>query len=120
MCICAVPGPKNPDNTIVVQNEKPEKWSGRLFDIGLYKNHRLLTVYKNVDVGNQVDLMLQPKLLFAVVRNMYVGKVFTTLEMTTSMTEFDLTNYPDGLVVTLTAEGGSGEYVFTGSGLMEQ
>ena len=94
---------------------KPKSWSGQKYDIGVYKSGRLLVVQKQVRVLDQVDFMLQPTLYFAVARNMYVGKVFTSLEIMTSMKTFDLSQYPNGLEVTLTQAPGGGDYMFTGS-----
>lgn len=75
-------------------------------------------VQRDVHIGDQVDFMLQPRVFFAVVRNMYVGKIFTSLEITSAMTEFDLSNYPNGIVVSLTEAGGSGEFAFSGEQMM--
>ena len=50
----------------------------------------------DVCVGNQVDFMLQPKIYFGVVRNMKVGDTFTSLEITSALTEYDLSNFPNG------------------------
>ena len=62
--------------------------------------------------------MLQPKLYFGVVRNMKVGDTFTSLEITSALTEFDLSNYPTGLEVTLNQAPGGGKYSFTGQLMM--
>ena len=88
-----------------------------MFDVGVYKNGELLVVQKDVHIGDQVDFMLQPKLYFGVVRNMVVSDVFTSLEITSFLTEFDLSEYPDGLKVTLSQTGGGGQYQFTGEHL---
>jgi len=69
---------------------------------------------KDVHCGDQVDFMLQPRLFFAVVRNVQVGDIFTSLEITTNMTEFDLSDYPNGLEVTLNESAGGGQYSFNG------
>ena len=58
--------------------------------------------------------MLQPKLYFGVVRNLKVGDVFTTLEITSSISEFDLSDYPNGIEVTLNEAPGGGRYSFFG------
>ena len=85
-----------------------------MFDVGIYKNGGLLVVQKDVHIGDQVDFMLQPKLYFGIVRNMVESEVFTSLEITSFLNDFDLSEYPDGLKVTLTQLGGGGEYKFTG------
>ena len=89
-----------------------------MFDVGIYKNGELLVVQKDLHTGDQVDFMLQPKLYFGVVRNMVVSDVFTSLEITSFLTEFDLSEYPDGLKVTLSQTGGGGEYKFIGEHLL--
>ena len=88
-----------------------------MFDIGVYKSNHLLVTQPDVHVGDQVDFMLQPKLYFGVVRNMKVGDTFTSLEITSALTEFDLSNYPNGLDVTLAQEPGGGQYKFSGAPL---
>ena len=108
----------NPENTIVIRNKKPKAWSGRKFDIGIYKSQKLLLVQKDVRVGDQVDFTLKPIISFAVVRNMHVGKVFTSLEITSALTEFDLSEYPNGIIVTLKQKGSSGQYEFSAESMV--
>lgn len=103
----------NPDNAIVIENKPPSAWNGRKFDIGIYKEGKLILTHKDVHVGNQVDFMLQPRLFFAVVRNVTIGDVFTSLEIMTSMTEFDLSDYPHGMEVTLNEAPGGGQFKFS-------
>ena len=106
---------KNPNGTIVCKNNKPSTWSGRMFNVGIYKDERLLVTQEDVHIGDQVDFMLKPQLFFAVVRNMHVGQVFTSLEITSSLTPFDLSDYPNGIIVTLNEAPAGGEYTFTAS-----
>ena len=108
----------NPNNSIVIKNQKPKTWTGRTFDIGIYKSGRLLVVQKGVRIMDQVDFMLQSKLYFAVARNMHVGKVFTSMEISSKMTMFDLSQYPNGIEVTLTQTPGGGEYSFSAASLI--
>ena len=89
-------------------------WSGRKLDVGIFKNGRLLITQKDVHSGDQIDFLLKPKIYFAVIRNCQVGDVFTSMEITTKMTEFDLSNYPNGLEIILYEDAGSGEYLFVG------
>ena len=105
--------PANPNNTIVIRNKQPLSWSGRMFDVGVYKEGRLLVTQPDVHTDNQIDFMLQPKIYFGVVRNMNVGQSFTSLEITRNLTEFDLSNYPNGIVVTLSEAPGGGRYSFS-------
>lgn len=84
-----------------------------MFDVGIYKDHLLLLTQPSVHVGDQVDFMLQPKLYFGVVRNMQVGDVFTSLEITSALTEFDLSEFPNGIVVILKQEPAGGRYSFS-------
>ena len=105
-----------PNNVIVVQNAIPASWSGRMFDVSLYKSDRVLLTQKDVHVGDQVVMELRPILYFGIAC-MSGGDVFTSLETTSSLTEFDLSNYPNGLVVTLTQQPGVGLYTFTGTAM---
>ena len=57
--------------------------------------------------------MLQPRLYFAVCRNVTIGEIFTSLEITSCMTEFDLSEYPRGMKVTLKESPGGGKYSFS-------
>ncbi|XP_019853418.1 PREDICTED: uncharacterized protein LOC109582851 [Amphimedon queenslandica] len=111
-----VKAPTNPNGSIVIRNIPPATWSGNMFDLGVYKNGSLLVIEKDVLVGNQVGFLLKPKLYFGVVRNLVEGDIFTSLEITSFLTEFDLTNYPNGLKVTLNFPVG-GEYVFSGEAM---
>ena len=62
-----------------------------------------------------MEFILQPRLYFGVVRNMRVGDTFTSLEVTTALTEFDLSIYPNGITVTLKEDPGYRSFIFTGS-----
>ncbi len=103
----------NPDDTIVVENKPPSAWCGRKFDVGVYKDGNLLVTQKDVHIGDQVDFILQPKLFFAVCRNITIGDTFTSLEITSYLVEFDLANFPQGLQVTLNETAGCGMYSFS-------
>lgn len=104
--------PKNPDGNIVIKNVPPTSWSGQKFDIGVYKDKRLLVTQPEVRTGDQVNFMLKPVLYFAVARNIQVGEVFTSLEITSSYADFDLSNFPNGIIVSLDQKPGGGQYVF--------
>ena len=93
---------------------QPQGWTGRKYNIGLIKDGRLLVVQQGVHVGDQANFMLQPKLFFGVVRNMQVGEIFKSLEITQSLTSFDLSEYPNGLQVKLQEELSGGAYTFVG------
>ncbi len=114
-CLFLVPGlVENPNGTIVIENKPPTAWNGQKFDVGIYKDGKLLVTQKDVHVGDQVDFMLQPRLYFGVVRNITIGDIFTSLEITSYLTEFDLSNFPQGLQVTLNEAAGGGRYSFSG------
>ena len=110
--------PANPSNAFVVKNMTPASWSGRSFDVSLYKSDRVLLAQKDVHVGNQGVMILQPKLYFGMVRNMHVGDIFTSLDIIQGLTEFDLSCYPNGMVVTLGPQQPGGDlYTFTGTAM---
>lgn len=104
---------ENPNKSVVVKNIAPLSWSGRKFDVELYKFDRLFAIQPDVHVDSQVDFVLEPKLYFGVGRNMRVGQTFSSMQITSATTMFDLTQYPNGLIVTLKQMPGGGKYVFS-------
>ena len=109
--------PRNPDDMIVIKNVTPITWSGRSFDVSLYKGGRILLSEKGVRVGSQAHMMLKPMLYFGIVMETVAGETPNTLQTASSLTEFDLNNFPNGLVVTLKEEPGSGQYKFSGASM---
>ena len=104
----------NPNNTILVRNAHCDSWTGRKYNIGLYKNGKLIVVEQDVNVGDQVDFMLKPTLYFAVDKNKTVRATFTCVEISQCFTPFDLSSYQNGLNVILTQETSGGRYLFKG------
>ena len=84
-----------------------------MYDVGVYKSGSLLVVQKDLRIRDQIGFMLQPKLFFGVVRNIEEGDVFTSLEIISALTEFDLSNFPNGINVTLRQLPGDGQFEFT-------
>ena len=103
----------NLDGSIVVQNRIPKAWTGRMFDVGVFKDNRLILTQPDVHIGDQVVFIMKPVLFFSIVRNVSVGHVFSSLEIMSSMQEFDLRDFPDGMEVTLDEEPTGGRYTFT-------
>lgn len=103
----------NPDGAIVVKNIEPQAWSGRKFNVGIYKEDSILLQDKGLAIGMQVAFIVSPNLYFGVVSNMKTGQSFESLTMTSSLTDFDLTQYPNGIEVTLKEKPGGGEVYFT-------
>ena len=109
----------NQEGTVIVKNLKPGGWSGRKYNIGLYKAHNLLVLKERVCVNEDAHLDLQPKLYFGVVnRNTHLGQAISS-EAISIFTPFDLTNYPSGLQVTLSEEPNSGKHSFSGMNIEE-
>ena len=107
--------PPNPQNTTVVQNIKPISWSGQPFDFGLYKDGELLVTQSNVGVGSQANFQLTPMLYFGVVCDIQLGETFKSLTITQANHEVDLTQYLNGLKITLTRDDTDGNYTFEAS-----
>lgn len=112
-----------------ILNQKPGTWSGRIVNVGLYKDGKLFMVEPGVGVGNYAELSVSNKLYFAVVVHseqsdfITSGKMFvplfsmqeapvapnmlqpTVLEAQVSqLKEVDLTKFPNGVTVTLTQD----------------
>ena len=68
---------------------------------------------KDVHVGDQVEFLVKPILYFGVTKNLDYGRAFFTFEIMSKIEKFDLNNYPNGMVVTLTQEAGGGKYEFS-------
>ena len=103
-----------PNSSIVIKNIDPRSWTGRKFDVGIYKNNQPFAVHPNLEVGSQVEFTLQDKVYFGVVQNMSIGEIFQSLNQITAPTEFDLTQYPNGITVTLSESQDGGKYSFIG------
>lgn len=112
--------PKNRNGTIVIRNSPPSSnsWGGRKLDLGIFKNNRLLLTHPDVHVGDQVDFVLQPKLCFGIVANMQVGETFISAELPLTLETFDLSEFPNGIVVTVDEAPDSGQYSFTAESLI--
>ena len=106
----------NKSNYIVVKNESGlSNWKGQYFDVLIYKNDLLFVKESQVGARCQVMVKLTPKLFFAVAGGgLKSGDTFQEDELTTISSELvDLSDYPDGVVVTLTKDLQSGSYSFT-------
>ena len=106
----------NPGNSIVVKNVAPRQWGGRPYNFGLYKSGTLMATQCNVGVGSQAVFDYTPQLYFGVVNNMKSGHIFKHISLTQQNFCVDLMKYRNGVVVTLSQNGASGEYVFSASG----
>ena len=91
-----------------MKNLKPGGWSGRKYNIGLYKAHNLLVIKELVSVGEEAHFDLQPKLYFGIATcKMHVGQTFSEEEISV-FTPFDIKkNYPSEFQVTLSIGVGS-------------
>ena len=103
----------NLDGSVVIQNKIPKAWAGRLFDVGIYKDSRLILTQSNIHIGDQVVFIIKPVLFFGIVRNVSVGQVFTSLEIMSCLQEFELADFPDGMEVILDEEPTGGKYSFS-------
>ncbi len=113
--LIAVSAESNTDGTFVVKNAATSPCNGT-YNIGLYKDDALLVVQPDVRIRNEVQFQLQNNLSFGVVQEMSAGNIFNP-DNVMSPTEFEVDYYtfPCGLVVTLSTDPASGEYVFTGT-----
>ena len=81
-----------------------------------------MLVFHEVHAGNQAAIELKPVLYFGkLVRHVSVGDLLVNPEtiQTESQTEFDLSKYPNGVVVTLNQKGSKSKlkYSFTGTSM---
>ncbi len=111
--LIAVSAESSPDGYFVVKNAAKSPCDG-VYNIGLYKDDALLVVQPDVQPGTEVQFQLHNSLSFAVVKER-IGKIFDPINVIGSPTTFDLDKFPCGLVVNLSQDPASGEYVFTGT-----
>lgn len=107
----------NPNNAIVIKNSTPESWSGQKYDISIYKGGQPFVVEESVHTGDQIDFTMKPVLYFAVTRNLKEGSNFRAIEVTSISEAFNLSEFPNGLKVTLSMLPTGGKYEFTGQEL---
>lgn len=117
VCIVDKTKPKNPNGTVAIKNVPPS-WGGRKLDLGVFKSNRLLLAYLDVHVGDQIEFVLKPKLCFGIVNNMKVGETFSSAEIPLTLETFDLSEYPNGIEVTVHEAPDSGRYSFTAESLV--
>ena len=107
-----VTAPPNHDDSIVIRNMPPKMWAGRPYNFGIFKCNKLFLTQSMVGVGSQAEFRWKPYLYFGVVKKMDTGEVFQNISVTQDSFCVDLTKYQTGLLVTLTQNHSSGEYVF--------
>ena len=93
-------------------NVPPKDWNGRMYDVGIYKMGFLLTLYKNLHVGDQVDFTVDHKLCFGICSNLQTGDIFSSLKVVRHYVELDMKMFPNGLKVTLNEEPVGGKFTF--------
>ena len=107
-----VASPINPGQAIVVKNMKPKSWSGLPTNFGLYKSDKLLMTQQSVGVGSKAVFQLTPNLYFGVIKDIKYSTVFSSLSIMQKYFCVDLNNFANGLIVNLTRNVASGEYIF--------
>ena len=99
---------------------KPTHWPGRFFNFGLYKSEKLLVTQHNVGVGSQAVFKLTPKLYFGVISDIQIGDIFKSLTDMQHFTEVDLSNFENGLKITLHRNPADGKFTFETAQLLDQ
>ena len=103
----------NRDGSVVIKNTISECWSGNKFDLGIFRDNKLMLTSDQVHVGDQAVFLIKPILFFAIARKFKTGEKFNSLEVMSRKEMFDLSEYQNGMNITLTEEPGGGKYVFT-------
>ena len=100
---------------VVVKNTIPSCWNGRKYDVGIFRDGKLLMQSRLLHVGEQVNFLVKPLLYFAVVRNVKFEESVHIGEVSSYETMFDLSKFPTGLDVYLYKRAGGGLYYFKGN-----
>lgn len=90
-----------------------DQWEGRAVNIGLYKGGDLFMAQTNVGVGNYVEFELHQKLYFGVLVNWEDLTSINEILEVSQITEIDLTQFPNGLDITLTQESNTKKFKFS-------
>ncbi len=109
---------ENPDNSVVIRNVQPPSWSGRFFDCHIYKDNRSIVTQADVHADDKAVFEIKPILFFGVTSNIQVGASFMSKEIMSDPFEVDLSDYPNGVEITLHESPGGGRYFFTTASLM--
>ena len=104
--------PKNECGKIVIVNTAPTSWDGRKYDVGLYRDSKLILQGSHVQTGNKATFNPNHTLYFSVARNISIGSCMHTGEITCEFSAFDLREYPTGMNIYLTKSPGGGMYKF--------
>ncbi len=111
--LCPVPDlPLNENGEIVIKNSIPSSWNGRKYDVGIFRDNKLLMQRKQVHVGGQAEFLVNSVIYFAVVRNVQFEEEIHIGEMTMETTTIELSKYPTGLNIYLYKTPGGGRYYF--------
>ena len=123
------------DGMYAILNQKPDTWSGRLVNVGLYKDSKLFILEPSVGVDSYAEMTVSNKLYFAVVVHsdfITNGKMFVPLfvnalseqnsantllpevvaAQVSQLKEVDLNQYPNGVKVTITQDKGTLRFIF--------
>ena len=107
---CCSLSSKNPGNDIIVKNIPPSKWAGQEFDVIMYKDSRpLITITLNVGLNG---VFLLSPYLYLELKCSKTGETQSCDQSCDPPIEasYDLTEFPRGLIVTLTKH--NGKYIF--------
>ena len=104
---------RNPNGSVVIKNVQPLAWFGQFFDCHVYKDNRSLVTQNDVNADSQAVIEIKPILLFGVTSNVQVGPTFTAFEITSAPFEVDLSDFPNGVEVTLKQAPGGGRFYFS-------
>ena len=97
---------------VTIVNIPPKDWNGRMYSVGIYKMGFLLSLFKNLHVGDQVEFSINQKLCFGVSSNLQTGDLFSSLKTIKHHVEVDMKVFPSGLKVMLNEEPIGGKHTF--------
>ncbi len=88
-----------------------------MFDCHIYKDNHSLVSQNDVHTGDSAVFLIKPILCFSVAKNIQIGQAFESSQVSTEPFKVDLSEYPNGLEVTLQQQPGGGKYFFTAENL---
>ena len=90
---------------------------GHQYDFSIMKDNHNFIIQPDVAAGSQAVFLVKPILSFGVVSNLETGETFESSQITSDLFPFDLSEFPNGMEVTLNREPGGGRYYFTSRAL---
>ena len=105
---------ENTDGEYVIYSLRPLSWLGRTTTFSLCKGNKVFVTQQNVPVGSEVVFSIVPFLFFAIPKTAaQSGDILDVCQDLLDYCVVDISDYVDGLVVTVTWNASTQTYMFS-------